>query len=153
MHQRLTLITIEPPCCRHEPDAKVTIEGYEPLSDSDRTRIEEDIQITVAGPVATALSRGQSRAKIKHGTGLTSLGGASDEDRLRDAIARLRPGMTETDLIDEWPKEELKTRREVLKALPDDVWVRIKAAAKELVEEETLEGDPLRTLMETLLSP
>ena len=76
------LITIlDPSLCLHEPDAKAIIERDEPLSDSDRTRIGEDLKITVAGPVATALSREQSEAKIRGSTGLTSLGGASDAYR------------------------------------------------------------------------
>ena len=160
------LITIlDPSLCLHEPDAKAIIERDEPLSDSDRTRIGEDLKITVAGPVATALSREQSEAKIRGSTGLTSLGGASDAYRFCWAVARLYGGTPELcyedeeirledeDFIEMRAEEERKARASVLKVLTEAVWVRIKAAAEELLDAETLDGKRLRVLMRTLLSP
>ena len=160
------LITIlDPSLCLHEPDAKTIIERDEPLSDSDRTRIGEDLKITVAGPVATALSREQSEAKIRGSTGLTSLGGASDAYRFCWAAARLYGGTPELcyedeeirledeDFIEMRAEEERKARASVLKVLTEAVWVRIKAEAEELLDAETLDGNGLRVLMRTLLSP
>ena len=122
------------------------------------TSVEEDLLITAAGPVATALFRGQLRSEILRGQGFGFYGGTIDAIRFCMTAAHLYGGVPELcsdddeirpedgDFVNYRAEKERNARARVLEVLTDDSWVRLTAAAYELLKEGTLDEAGFRVL-------
>jgi len=153
----VTVRTPPGPRCLLDPDPRDIMLASRVLNADERVALETDLLVSVAGPIATGLFRGEDRDRLRRVPGMSARGGSGDWLRFCRAFQRLYGGVPELcyedgvarandeGFIQALAEKQRDSQAAVLEMIDETNWRRLTQAAAVLLANGSLCGDDLMT--------